>query len=109
MNRSTRQDRRYVKPAIVHPLADEETASSARWYDDKHSGLGDQFLDAVDEAYYEIEENPDTGIQVEFGLRMKTLHQFPFGIVFREHTAAIHVVAVHHFRRDSRYWVERDR
>jgi hypothetical protein len=63
----------------------------------------------VNDAYYAIEENSDTGIVVEYGFHMKTLNRFPFGVVFREHESVVHVVAVHHFRRDTRYWIRRER
>lgn len=108
MKRSRGRGGSCEKPVIAHPEADLDSVSSAKWYDQQRSGLGDDFLVAVNEAYYAIEEDPDTGILVEYGFRMKTLGHFPFGVVFREHRSAIYVVAVHHFRRDTRYWIRRD-
>ena len=97
-----------MKPAVMHPAADAEMNDSAAWYDNQRHGLGREFLAAVDDALVAIEEDPDTGIQVDFGFRMKTLRRFPFGVVFRERATDLHVVAVHHFRRETDYWLERN-
>jgi hypothetical protein len=80
----------------------------ASWYDERRAGLGDEFLALVDQALYAIEENPETGIAVDNQFRMKMLPRYPYGVVFRERPTRIHIVAVHHHRRDAGYWAERD-
>ena len=94
--------------AVLHPAADAEMNDSADWYDNQRAGVGREFLAAVDDALAAIEADPDTGVQVDFGFQMKTLRRFPFGVVFREHATELHVVAVHHFRRQTHYWLERE-
>ena len=49
--------------AIFHPEADEEMIQSPRFYEDRSEGLGSDFLSAVEETTYRIEQFPDAEVQ----------------------------------------------
>lgn len=108
MKRSKRRGRSFVKPAVMHTGANQDMREGARWYDERRAGLGEEFLALVDQALYAIEENSETGVAVNGQFRMKMLPRYPYGVVFRERSTCIHIVAVHHHSRDSGYWVQRD-
>ena len=91
----------------MHAEAVRDMREGASWYDERRGGLGDEFLALIDDAVHAIERSPETGVSVDDQFRMKLLPRFPYGIVFRERPNSIHIVAVHHYRRDAAYWAER--
>jgi Uma2 family endonuclease len=52
------------------------------WYDDQQSGLGADFLRAVQRGFDRIAINPETGFIVGRGIRMWMVEGFPNGIIF---------------------------
>ncbi len=92
--------------------AKEEMRESARWYEDKRSGLGDEFLDAVHHALESIEDKPKRCAKIDTAypereVRRCLLKRFPFAIVFEVMPEEILVVAVAHGKRKPQYWKDR--
>ena len=44
--------------ARLLPEAEEETRLAAQWYEDRETGLGEQFLEAISDALTKIERHP---------------------------------------------------
>jgi plasmid stabilization system protein ParE len=92
--------------------AKQELRESARWYDEKRPGLGDEFVNAVESALEIIEQRPRQFTQVEIGdesreVRRCVLKRFPYLIVFEILAQETIVVAIAHSKRKPKYWKER--
>ena len=92
--------------------AREEMRQSARWYEEKRSGLGDEFLDEVHAAFEEIEVHPKRFKKVEMEdsdreIRRFIVKRFPFLVVYEVRAEEVLIVAVAHGKRKPHYWRDR--
>jgi toxin ParE1/3/4 len=65
-----------LKPVQLTPAAKSDIADASRWYESRREGLGDEFLDRVDEAIGEIARAPEGFQKVYKQARRVTLEQF---------------------------------
>ena len=95
-----------------HGEALREYQAAASWYDDRHEGLGESFMDAVDAA---IESILDPTIHWGFYRDRRSTPQvysrsvagFPFQVIYIEFDDEIVVIAYAHERRRPGYWMRR--
>jgi plasmid stabilization system protein ParE len=79
----------------------------AVWYDRQRTGLGDELLDEVAEAFILSKEFPEAPPSIGGGFRRILLRRFPFGLIYRIEDGEIVIVAVAHNSRRPRYWRDR--
>lgn len=97
----------------LHPEARAELRSAALWYDERRSGLGDEFIAEVSVALDRIGDAPDsypawTSTRAAGPLiRRVTLQRFPYVIAFEKHEQHVLVLAVAHAKRRPLYWLTR--
>jgi toxin ParE1/3/4 len=96
----------------VLPQARQEAVEAAAWYDRKRSGLGDHFLDEVDQTLASIEESPESfprwaPYKGSHEIRCHRLARFPYAVIFACRKDETVVVAVGHARRHPLYWLAR--
>ncbi len=94
------------------PLAELEAAEAAIWYDDQRRGLGDEFIDELQQAFNRIESAPESFPPLEYyvgahDVRRCLVKRFPYVVIFRCRTEEVLIVAVSHVRRKPLYWLER--
>jgi plasmid stabilization system protein ParE len=87
--------------------AEAEMTEAALFYEAASSGLGNDFLDDVQQAMGRLCEYPQAGEVVASGLRRMLLHRFPFSIIYSVETDVILVVAIAHHGRRPGYWQSR--
>jgi plasmid stabilization system protein ParE len=87
--------------------AREEMFEAADYLEDQEAGLGDRFLDEVDDALALIEHHPRAWQEIVRGLRRCRLMVFRYGLIYRLRGDEIENVAVAHDRRRPRYWRDR--
>ena len=87
--------------------AEEEMTEASVFYDEASRGLGEDFLDDIQQAIDRVYEYPQIGEVVPSGLRRLLLHRFPFSIIYSEETDAILVIAIAHHARRPGYWQSR--
>lgn len=97
---------------VVEPEAERELLAARDWYSDRSDGLGQVFVEAVDEAMTRVATMPDAcspvpGVSPELGVRRAFVKRFPFSVVFVELGGMLVVVAVAHQRRRPGYWLGR--
>jgi plasmid stabilization system protein ParE len=80
---------------------------AASYYEAQQADLGRRFLAAVQDALNRICVNPRIFPQVEAEVRRCLTKTFPFGVLFREQSETIVVMAVMHLHRDPNYWKQR--
>jgi len=98
-----------VKPVVLRRAAKADIAKAAAWYERQSEGLGDQFLDRVDEAIDGIRQNP-LGYAVRIDdVRMASLKKFPYGLWFYVEDEGSIVIGCLSHRRNPVLALERAR
>jgi len=92
---------------IYHPAAEAELVEAARFYEDRVSTLGGQFLNAVDQAIRSIADSPDRCRIVEADVRRYVMPRFPYAIYYRALPEHIRILAFKHHSRHPDYWRHR--
>jgi plasmid stabilization system protein ParE len=93
-----------LKPAVFLQPAEEEMVEAARFYEQRHIGLGVDFLAEVEHCIARMRENPEAGRSIRAGTRRRVLRRFPYGLLYRVDPEEIVIVAVMHLRRRPDYW-----
>lgn len=97
----------------LHSEARAELRSAALWYDERHPGLGGEFIGEVASALDRISEapasfpswpgTPTRAVQI----RRATVDRFPYVIAFEVHSDQVLVLAIAHAKRRPLYWLIR--
>jgi hypothetical protein len=95
-----------MTPIVLEP-AKKEMREAYHWYEEQRPGLGDEFLDAVDEAMARIDAFPNAWTRLSSSVRRCRTNRFPNGIVFCVRGEQIIVLAVIHLKRRPEYWRDR--
>lgn len=90
-----------------HREARDEVIAEARYYEARATGLGADFLSAVDAAILRISESPDGMPIVEDDVRRCPVPRFPFDVYFFIINDEIRILAIVHERRKPGYWKHR--
>ena len=97
----------------LHPEARAELRSAALWYDERRSGLGDEFIAEVSAAFHRIGDAPESypawpgTFAVGPLIRKAIIQRFPYVIAFEQHEQYLLVLAVAHAKRRPLYWLTR--
>jgi hypothetical protein len=94
------------------PAAELEAAEAAIWYDAQRPGLGDEFLNELQDTFGRIKNSPESfgsleGYSGPLEIRRCMLQRFPYVVVFLHRSEEIVAVAVSHARRRPLYWLTR--
>ncbi len=89
---------------LFHPLAEEELAHAAQFYEQQAAGLGGAFLDEIERAVNRAVMAPHAGAPLREGLRRQFVRRFPFSVLYRIDDGTIFILAVMHHRRRPGYW-----
>ncbi len=98
-----------IRRVIVRPLAAEDIADAATWYEDQQPGLGTQLVDEVIRAIHRAQEAPEHYriLRPQDGLRRVLTERFPYRVFFTVTDDTLHVHAVLHGARHDRHWQRR--
>jgi toxin ParE1/3/4 len=89
---------------IYHPDAEVELIEAAKFYAQRVSTLGAEFLDAVDQAVRAIVDAPERWRIIGGDVRRYLMPRFPYAIYYRITADHIRVLALKHHRRHPDYW-----
>ncbi len=92
--------------------ASAELEDAARWYEQRHAGLGLAFVAAVDRAVESIVRwpqpgEPMDGLAPDLDVRRVPVSRFPYYLAYLVSDDEIHVLAIAHDRRRPAYWSRR--
>ena len=96
-----------MKIVRFYPAAETEMFEAASYYAAQQADLGRRFLASVQDALNRICVNPRLFPLVYSDVRRCLTKIFPFGVLFREQSETIVVMAVMHLHRDPDYWKQR--
>lgn len=85
-----------------------ETHESYLWYQERQEGLGEKFLNALDELYVAINNRPESFPIYTDNFRRALLGKFPFLIFYKIYQDRIVVFSVFHASREPDSWREGD-
>lgn len=92
---------------VIHPEADEELEAAALWYEERHTSLGDDFLDEFERTLQQITNAPERRRQFRGNNRKLNFRRFPYSIVYSVRMDTIFIKAVMHLHRRPFYWRHR--
>lgn len=92
---------------VFLPEASEDLEAAALHYDRHQPGLGLKFIAEVKKARDRLLALPKAAPEVRERIRRRSVHRFPYSIIYRETDRQIVVVAIAHKRRHPGFWVER--
>lgn len=95
-----------TRPIIFRREARMEFDEASDWYE-RQAELGAAFTAAVDQTLQLIALKPSGFPVIHADIRRAIVRRFPYGIFFRLEADRILVIAVFHFRRDPRQWMDR--
>lgn len=95
---------------IIEDLAQLDLHEVYEWYEKRKSGLGEEFMDAFEEAIARIEKNPLHASAYDETYRSATLTKFPYGIIFLldEIKLEVYVIAISHQHRKPQWFKSRN-
>ena len=95
-----------IRRVIVRPLAVEDIATAATWYEEQSPGLGTDLVDELIRAIRRAQESPDLFriLRPRDGMRRVLTERFPYRIFFSVVADTLHVHAVLHGARHDRHW-----
>ncbi|YAF96981.1 MAG: type II toxin-antitoxin system RelE/ParE family toxin [Nodularia sp. CChRGM 3473] len=93
---------------VFRPEVLEELDDAYTWYENQQAGLGDEFLDCVDEILKKICQMPESYAVVSNDVHRAILQRFPYAIYYRIVSSRIIVIAIFHGRRDPKIWQTRN-
>jgi plasmid stabilization system protein ParE len=89
-----------AKPVIFDLHAINDAKDAFEWYEERETGLGDEFFRALSTATTYISREPKTVKFIEGHFRRVLLRRFPYGVIFREDDDRIVVFAVFHYSQN---------
>ena len=77
---------------------------AAKWYESKRSGLGDEFLLALDASMSSILRNPNQNRKIYGDIRRVLTRRFPYGIFYIVEGNVVYILAIVHISRNPTLW-----
>jgi plasmid stabilization system protein ParE len=86
--------------------AEIDLAEAVDYYEAQLSGLGHEFVAAVEQQLERIVENPAMYQVLHRGVRRAVMRRFPYGVFYLVEEAVV-VLAIEHQARDPEHWKQR--
>ena len=92
---------------VFHPEALTEYAEAVQYYSEQRAEVAQAFINAVEDAVYQIRESPNRWSLVDDNVRRCLTRKFPYGILYTIEQDYILILAVMHCSREPGYWKSR--
>ena len=92
---------------ILRPEAEADIQSAYDWYESQQTGLGEDFLQSLDNVVAGIQRLPEKHPVVYRELRRALLRRYPYAVFYLVRPDQIVVVSVMHQRQDPARWQAR--
>lgn len=90
-----------------HPEVYEDIKESYDWYENQILGLGDKFIEDLENGYVSIENFPNTWANFQYGFKRYILNKFPYSILYKQNNNIIYIIAIMHNSRKPNFWMNR--
>lgn len=88
----------------LRPQAVADVGAAYEWYEEQRTGLGEEFLVAVEDALDFLSYNPKAFSEKYPKIRACSLKRFPYSVYYRPYKRTVWVLAVYHQSRNPRHW-----
>ena len=88
-------------------LAQQEVDEAVAWFEDHVEDKGIDFLDELDRVVRLVRAYPLAWPEIEPEIPRCLFARFPYSLFYGVDDELIVVIAVAHFRREPRYWIDR--
>ncbi|MFM7366996.1 MAG: type II toxin-antitoxin system RelE/ParE family toxin, partial [Sphaerospermopsis kisseleviana] len=93
---------------IFHPWAEQELTDAINYYEQQKTGLGLEYLEAVEQVVNCLMYYPEIGAKVRGSIRRLVIPKFPYALLYRVlEEEKIRILAVAHHKRKPFYWSKR--
>jgi len=92
---------------IIAPEVEFDVSEAYHWYEDRRTGLGEEFLSCVDACVQRIRRTPETHAKVHEEYRRALVRRFPYAVFYEYVDGAVTVYCVFHTSRDPQKWRRR--
>jgi len=92
---------------ILRPEAELDLKAGFEWYETQTSGLGSEFVRAVDACLSSVGRNPLAYPLIYRQARRALLRRFPYSILYVIDQETVAIVACYHGKRDPKFWQDR--
>ncbi|WP_414545118.1 MULTISPECIES: type II toxin-antitoxin system RelE/ParE family toxin [Nostocaceae] len=92
---------------VFHPEALNEYTEAVQYYAQQRAEIAQAFINAVENAVYQIRESPNRWNLVDEDVRRCLTRKFPYGILYTIEQDYILILAVMHCSREPGYWKNR--
>lgn len=92
---------------IIAPEAQQDVDGIYCWYEERRSGLGEEFLGCVDACIQAICRMPELYAKVYEEYRRSLLRRFPYAIFYEYAGGKVTVYCIFHTSRDPKKWRSR--
>jgi toxin ParE1/3/4 len=94
-------------PVVLRPEASRDAEEARDYHNERQAGLGQAFLDRLNEALGRIGALPESYGVVWRNVRAARLRRFTYVVYYRVHPDRAEVLAVMHGSRDASAWQAR--
>jgi plasmid stabilization system protein ParE len=94
-------------PLIINPEAELDLEHAVNWHNDQRPGLGQRFLECVEEAIDRIRKMPELHAITHRTARLTLVKRFPYVVCYIFDGEKVCVIAVFHGYRDPNLWKAR--
>ena len=91
-----------------HPEAEAELIEAATYLNKETAGLGNLFLDDLQQTLDLIIDTPKISPVIEEKVRRKLFLKFPYSLIYSLVNLEMRILAVAHQRRRPFYWQDRE-
>ena len=91
-----------------HPEALAEFRAAAEYYEQRQTGLGERFANAVEMAVAHIAAAPESLRIIEDDVRRCLTKVFPYAVLYSIESDHVLILAVMHCRREPGFWRNRN-
>jgi plasmid stabilization system protein ParE len=96
-----------IAELVIASEIEQDILEAYSWYEDRRSGLGEEFLSCVDACIEAICRTPEMHVVVHENYRRGLVRRFPFAIFYEYAAATVTVYGVFHTSRNPDKWRQR--
>ncbi|MGB3491129.1 MAG: type II toxin-antitoxin system RelE/ParE family toxin [Elainellaceae cyanobacterium] len=93
---------------VFRPEVRDDLSDAYDWYESQRLGLGDEFIDCVDELLNRVCTMPESYAIVYRDVRRAVIKRFPYAVYYRVISSRVVVTAIFHGQRDPKLWRSRN-
>lgn len=92
---------------VFAPEVEQDIDEAYAWYEERRSGLGEEFLSCVEACHQRICRSPELHAKVHEDYRRVLVRRFPYAVFYEYKDETVTVYCVFHTSRDPAKWRER--